>query len=135
MLSLANDQDLTCYFLDLYQYAIKYGTKFPFDHYLRFCEENGCIDKELRNKDFFYYYLQQESNSDDGTIKEQIPAGIEQLIGIVKNKLYIKSVSRCEHCVHFSNEKCTAGEKNECHYWVTCDDACGKFVFDPKRWS
>ena len=61
MLSLGHDKQLTCYFLDLYQYSIHNGTKFPFDHYLSFCERNGCVSREVRNKDFFFYYLKMQS--------------------------------------------------------------------------
>ena len=71
MLALAHDDDLICYILDLWQYSMFSGRKFPFGHYLTFCEKNGCVSRAVRNKKYYYYDLAAESKENGGCQRAQ----------------------------------------------------------------
>lgn len=130
MIALAQNKDLLFYMLDLYQYSVhKKGEMpmFPFGHYLKFCIKNKCISKNVKNRNFFYYYLCDESIRNGNGYAHNIPSDIVELIRKTNGHLFIESVSRCEHCCHYSENKCKKGCNKEDHFWAGKDKACGKF--------
>lgn len=135
MLALAHDDELTCYFLDLWQYSMFSDRKFPFGHYLSFCEKNGCVSRSVRDKKFYFYDLAAESQENGHDTGIVVPENIRALRAKVGDRLYIETVSRCEHCRHYADGKCTAKSDVSAHYWAGMNAACSAFDFDPARWN
>ncbi|MBQ5335198.1 MAG: hypothetical protein J6Z45_04545 [Oscillospiraceae bacterium] len=135
MLALAHDDDLICYILDLWQYSMFSGRKFPFGHYLTFCEKNGCVSRAVRNKKYYYYDLAAESKENGHDTGIVLPEDVSALRKLVGGRLYIETISRCEHCRHCSDGACKAKSDISAHYWAGMDAPCSSFDFDPGRWD
>lgn len=135
MLALAHDNELTCYFLDLWQYSFFSGKKFPFGHYLSFCEKNGCVSRSVRDKKYYYYDLAAESLENGHDTGIAMPEEVRALRELVGDRLFIETVSRCEHCRHYVSGACRAKSDVSAHYWVGMNAACSAFDFDPARWN
>ncbi len=135
MLALAHDDQLACYFLDLYQYSVSSGRKFPFEHYLTFCENSGCVSRAVREKKYFFYVLCIESQANQHDIEVRVPDEVRALHKLVGYRLYIRSVSRCEHCKCFEDGKCTAKQSVSDHLWLCADNPCPSFDFETSLWT
>lgn len=135
MLALAHDDELTCYFLDLYQYSLFSGRKFPFGHYLSFCEKHGCVSRSVRDPKFYFYLLCLEAQENGRDTGITVPEDIVSLRRLVGGRLYIETVSRCAHCRHYADGKCGAKADPDAHFWAGMHKECGAFDFDPGRWD
>lgn len=135
MLALAHDDELTCYFLDLYQYSLFSGRKFPFGHYLSFCEREGCVSRTVRDPRYYYYVLCMESQANGHDFNIAVPEPVRRMRETVGDRLYIETVSRCAHCRCSGGGDCSGGSHRAAHEWLGVTPPCSKFDFVPERWS
>ena len=137
-LAIAYEICLKYYFLDLYQYSVYSGKKFPFTHYLKFCKDNNCISEDICDENFYYYLLSMESRENGFDNAVAVPDNMKALIEETKGHLFIENVSRCRNCKHFTNNECTKGllkgpDKKENH--AGSNDSCSQFNFNIDKWQ
>ena len=138
LLAIAHEKCLKYYFLDLYQYSIYSGKKFPFTHYLKFCEDNNCINSNIRNENYYYYLLSMESKENGFDNNVSIPENMKTLINETMDHLFIQNVSRCKNCKHYINNDCKKGllkasDKKDNN--TGSDAPCKQFNFNADKWQ
>lgn len=134
---LAHDEELGCYFLDLYQYAMLNNDIFPFGYFLDFCIRNGGISAAVKDERYFYELMKYESDL-NAKKKPSCPQEILNVRSRYGNNLYINSVFRCDYCKHFDRNSSTCPLKGagfEEHYKMTSGTPCDKFDFVKARWK
>ena len=137
LLSLAHEDCLEYYFLDLFQHSMLNEKVFPFTHYLKFCEDNNCISKSIRDKEFFFYWMCNESKNNGNDISEQISDDLQSLINKSRNHLFIKTVPLCKYCSNYDccqkiKEK-NKNETDEYPLWAGVNN-CDMFNFMTDKW-
>jgi len=129
---LASDDEVGCYFLDLYQYTLFKDERFPFGYFLDFCIKKGYIPSAIKDKNYFFEVMKYESDKNSGK-DSKFPNEIKNVYEKYGKKLFIKpSVNRCENCKYYNakDKICYKKKGNYKEYeFMTVGSYCELFLY------
>lgn len=129
--TFAQSEQVQSYFLDLYQFSMSEGRKFPFEFFLKYAIDNKFVHKEIKSPSCIKYFLRLENEPND----KKVPHEFKEIYETIGKRIFLPSCSRCENCKNYIQGACKEHNETDDYFWLYSYNKCGNFCFDADKWE